>query len=208
MDELKPCPFCNQPPITTPSGEGGKGLMIECLTEGCVNPHVSYYNHDVARTAWNTRAPVASGDVKPAAYAVYGNAEGYGPVMLPEYVGSMEVIRNRVIANALREGFTGNFVERMAELGWWLEKLYATPRAAEAVADEWRPIETAPEGVMILLADMTATEARHWAFVGWKHHWNKDGHVETPSAINRRATHWRPLPAPPALAVALGNSNG
>lgn len=55
MDELKPCPFCNKPPITTPSGEGGNGLMIECLTEGCVNPHVSYYNHDVARTAWNTR---------------------------------------------------------------------------------------------------------------------------------------------------------
>lgn len=63
MDELKPCPFCNKPPITTPSGEGGKGLMIECLTEGCVNTHVSYYNHDVARTAWNTRPREGAGTV-------------------------------------------------------------------------------------------------------------------------------------------------
>lgn len=82
------------------------------------------------------------------------------------------------------------------------------PREDAGVVGEWRLIETAPQGVMILLADMTATEARHWAFVGWKHHWNKDGHVETPSAINRRATHWRPLPQPPALAAALGKSNG
>lgn len=82
------------------------------------------------------------------------------------------------------------------------------PREDARVVDEWRPIETAPQGVMILLADMTATEARHWAFVGWKHHWNKDGHVETPSAINRRATHWKRLPQPPALAAALGESNG
>jgi hypothetical protein len=66
MDELKPCPFCNKPPITTPSGEGGKGLMIECLTEGCVNPHVSYYNHDVARTAWNTRPREDAGVVDEA----------------------------------------------------------------------------------------------------------------------------------------------
>ena len=58
------------------------------------------------------------------AYAVYGSAEEYGPVMLPDYVGSMEVIRNRVMAGALREGFKGNFVERMAALGWWLEPLF------------------------------------------------------------------------------------
>lgn len=61
----------------------------------------------------------------------------------------------------------------------------------------WQPIETAPQGTMILLADMTAKEARHWSFVGWKHHWNKAGHVETPSALNRRATHWKHLPEPP-----------
>jgi glucose/arabinose dehydrogenase len=62
---------------------------------------------------------------------------------------------------------------------------------------EWQPIETAPQGTMFLLADMTAKEARHWAFVGWKHQWNKDDHVETPSALNRRATHWQHLPEPP-----------
>lgn len=30
--------------------------MIECMTDGCVNPHVSYYGHNVARQKWNTRA--------------------------------------------------------------------------------------------------------------------------------------------------------
>jgi hypothetical protein len=66
---------------------------------------------------------------------------------------------------------------------------------------DWQPIETAPEGVMILLADMTAREAKHWSFVGWKHHWNKAGHVETPSSLNRVATHWMPLPP---LPFAMG----
>lgn len=73
----------------------------------------------------------------------------------------------------------------------------APPVVASTPRDEWRPIETAPKGTMILLADMTAKEARHWAFVGWKHNWNTAGHVETPSALNRRATHWKPLPPPP-----------
>lgn len=62
---------------------------------------------------------------------------------------------------------------------------------------EWMPIETVPHGVMVLLADMTATEAKRWAFVGWKHSWNRDGHVETPSSLNAKATHWTHLPEPP-----------
>lgn len=53
---LEPCPFCGQPPIHFGSGEGGRGLMIECKTPGCVNPHVSYYDHDAAINAWNRRA--------------------------------------------------------------------------------------------------------------------------------------------------------
>lgn len=64
------------------------------------------------------------------AYAVYGNAEEYGPVLIPEYCGSEQIIRERVMEKARREGFTGTFAERMAELGWWLAPLYTTPRAA------------------------------------------------------------------------------
>ena len=57
---IKECPFCGRPPATLGSGEGQKGLMIECLTPGCVNPHVSYYDHTAAIYAWNTRAPQSS----------------------------------------------------------------------------------------------------------------------------------------------------
>jgi hypothetical protein len=61
----------------------------------------------------------------------------------------------------------------------------------------WQPIETAPLGAMILLADMTADEASRWAYVGWRHSWNRKDHCETTSALNRPATHWMPLPEPP-----------
>lgn len=52
---LLDCPFCGKPPVTLESGEGGRGLMIKCLTEGCVNPHVSYYDHKTAAHTWNRR---------------------------------------------------------------------------------------------------------------------------------------------------------
>lgn len=41
------------------SGERQRGLMIECITRGCVNPHVSYYDHASAIAAWNRRASEA-----------------------------------------------------------------------------------------------------------------------------------------------------
>lgn len=53
---IKPCPFCGKPPETMPSGEGERGLMIECITQGCVNPHTSYYDHASAIATWNARA--------------------------------------------------------------------------------------------------------------------------------------------------------
>lgn len=52
---LLPCPFCGRPPETQGSGESQRGLMIDCATPGCVNPHVSYYDHETARRVWNTR---------------------------------------------------------------------------------------------------------------------------------------------------------
>ena len=54
-DELKPCPFCGKQPEIFGSGEGQKGTMIECITTGCVNPHVSYYSKKTAFKVWNTR---------------------------------------------------------------------------------------------------------------------------------------------------------
>jgi hypothetical protein len=69
---------------------------------------------------------------------------------------------------------------------------YPATRTPEAA--QWQPIETAPQGCMCLFADMTATEARDWAFVDWI--------VGAQFCGDRRrtATHWMPLPAPPALA--------
>ena len=67
--------------------------------------------------------------------------------------------------------------------------LYATPQ--EAAAPEWMPIETAPEGTMILLVDMKAMEVRDWCFVGWMAGGKLCGHrMGMP-------THWMPLPPAP-----------
>ena len=54
-ESLLPCPFCGKPPIYFGSGENQRGLMIECETPGCVNPHVSYYDHGTAVRVWNQR---------------------------------------------------------------------------------------------------------------------------------------------------------
>ena len=53
--EILPCPFCGREPYIDGSGEGQRGLMIHCMTKDCVNPHVSYYDHDTARRVWNRR---------------------------------------------------------------------------------------------------------------------------------------------------------
>jgi hypothetical protein len=68
---------------------------------------------------------------------------------------------------------------------------------------KWRPIEEAPQGTMVLCADMLAREAMHWAFVGWRHAGSADGCVKTPDRENRPATHFVSLPPPPAEQYAL-----
>lgn len=55
--ELKPCPFCGNNPIILKVGEGGTGEMIECVSENCVNPSVSFYGENIAKDLWNTRTP-------------------------------------------------------------------------------------------------------------------------------------------------------
>jgi hypothetical protein len=52
---ILPCPFCGLRPITIASGEGGRGLMIECVTSGCVGPSTSWYSHSMAIRTWNRR---------------------------------------------------------------------------------------------------------------------------------------------------------
>lgn len=52
---ILPCPFCGLQPITIASGESGRGLMIECVTNGCVGPSTSWYSHSMAVLCWNRR---------------------------------------------------------------------------------------------------------------------------------------------------------
>lgn len=67
-----------------------------------------------------------------------------------------------------------------------------TPKTPEG----WQPIETAPEGVMILCANMKATLARDWAYVGWIAGGKICGNrMDMP-------THWMPLPAAPGAPAA------
>lgn len=86
---------------------------------------------------------------RPEAYAVYGKSEEFGPVLLSEYVGSMDVIRNRVMEKARREGFAGDFVQRMAELGWWIEPLYPRPQLPAGVPDGWKLVPVEPTDDML-----------------------------------------------------------
>ncbi len=60
--ELSCCPFCGQAPTSFPSGDGA-GVMVQCITPGCVNPHVSYYGDGVAFEKWNRRAPDQSAEL-------------------------------------------------------------------------------------------------------------------------------------------------
>ena len=74
-----------------------------------------------------------------------------------------------------------------------IQQTMAEGRAALAKAEPagWQKIETAPEGTMILCANMKAMEARSWAYVAWIAGGKVCGYrMDMP-------THWMPLPTPP-----------
>jgi hypothetical protein len=58
---------------------------------------------------------------------------------------------------------------------------------------QWQPIETCPNGTMVLFCSMAATEARHWCWVDWMADGKFMSHRHTPA----KPTHWMYLPAPP-----------
>lgn len=63
-----------------------------------------------------------------ALFAVFAKSEEYPwPVRIPGHIGTMAEVRDSVMAKARHEGFKGDFVERMAALGWWLEPLFTHP---------------------------------------------------------------------------------
>ena len=85
------------------------------------------------------------------------------------------------------------FKSAYARCGNDLAKLSAMIAAAPATlpASQWRDIATAPEGIMILCANMKAMEAKSWAYVAWIAGGRVCGHrMDMP-------THWQPLPPAP-----------
>lgn len=88
------CPFCGLAPVSYPSGDGS-GLMIECHTPGCVNPHVSYTPPSAAIAAWNRRAPIR---IEVITYAGHFLAACATPALTAAR-----------IAKAKADGFTGSF---------------------------------------------------------------------------------------------------
>ena len=116
---------------------------------------------DFIRTQHPTPAPDGGEAV---AYAVFARShECPKPVMLKEYVGSMDVVRSRVMEKARKEGFDDDFVTRMAELGWWLEPLYthpAPPTLREAQAVDLEQFREAVAAFMTRANDGMSRHAR------------------------------------------------
>jgi len=71
---------------------------------------------------------------------------------------------------------------------------------AERGAEGWEPIESAPEGVIILWCSMRTGDVSKWCFVDWCAGGRFMLHPKW------EATHWRPLPPPPA--GSSGESEG
>jgi Lar family restriction alleviation protein len=53
MDELKPCPFCGQPPTIEDTDEA---THIFCETDDCLGPSITMHAHVHAVAMWNRRA--------------------------------------------------------------------------------------------------------------------------------------------------------
>jgi len=107
------------------------------------------------------------------------------------------------------------------------------PREDSGVVDEWRPIETAPrDGTRIIIGrpdsdgDGGISVCGYWLDEledGVDYMGNDGGFTDVDYQVfypsrsmgaklsryaGRQPTHWRPLPAPPALAAELGRANG
>jgi hypothetical protein len=106
-----------------------------------------------------------------------------------------EDTQDRQFARAIESAATAPLLEQIKELERQLEQ---TLRDAE-----WRPIETAPKDVTVLLYGAKRLEM----CVGMHH--SRDGWVtDTTSewATMYPPTHWMPLPAPPAIDAAIKES--
>ena len=139
--ELMPCPFCGAIPIAFPSGMRDEGLMIQCMTDGCLGPHCSYIPPTEAIAAWNRRpAPPAATDWRDRFWQI---VDGRGLLGLPSDEW-----------NAL-----SRLVERYAATQPDAAKIAAVERAAEAWAKSTELVGVAQTTDEAIEARMTAARA-------------------------------------------------
>lgn len=71
-------------------------------------------------------------------------------------------------------------------------------RVLREAAEGWRPIETAPHGVVVLLA-WRDSFLPQWSYeAGFASHGTRYPNGASSMSFHGQATHWRPLPAPPS----------
>lgn len=82
------------------------------------------------------------------------------------------------------------------------ELVAALPPGDAPPSCQWREIASAPQGTLILLCSMTATELCESYFVDWL----VDGRLCS-RKHTAKPTHWMPLPAPPVVLVPAEEPN-
>lgn len=75
-------------------------------------------------------------------------------------------------------------------------------------ADDWRPIETAPHEVNVLLAWRDWSLPGQWRMEAGEASWGWRNEVASRMSRHGEATHWMPLPAPPAGDDEGGKNGG
>lgn len=87
-------------------------------------------------------------------------------------------------------------------------EVYRAMLAASPPADEWRPIETAPHETNVLLAWQDWSLPGRWRMEAGMASWGWRNEVASTMSRHGEATHWMPLPTPPAGADEGGKNGG
>ncbi len=216
MDKLKACPFC-----------GGRAMIAAtlddmyrpmCEKDGCCCLE-GYQTRAEAIAAWNTRTPAPApvgGDVVEALKDVLASlvaahsllsrspktaapSDKMFDQMLKDYEKSIE--RGRKAYTALQAQPAPAQGDDVVELDW--ATAFEKAAAKTARLEQWQPIETAPrDGSRFLVWE------KHYGIrIGrCKERADHDDWLSYMDAFNGsskggpRATHWMPLPTPPAAA--------
>lgn len=93
----------------------------------------------------------------PVFYSVFANVDGR-TVALPQYSGRTEnIVLDKVLEAAEREGYKGTAADRIKELGWWVGPVYADPPAGMPRPPWMKPDQSfggdRPEHAMDVMSD-------------------------------------------------------